>query len=73
MTSERPKTLWDAMKQALAEAKVPVSERELVKYVAASDYPGSPTRVRIRSVLRRQMLFGHVVEMEPGSYQLTHR
>ncbi len=73
VTSKRPKTLWDAIKQALETAPIPLSEQALVQLVAASDYPGSPTRVRIRSVLRRQILFDHVAETEPGEYQLTNR
>ena len=73
VTTKRPKTLWDAIKQALETAPVPLSEQDLVHHVAASDYPGSPTRVRIRSVIRRQILFDHVAETEPGTYQLTNR
>ena len=65
-----PHSLWDAIRLELADAETPLSTQDLVRRVAQSSYPGTPTRVRIRSVVRRQILFHRITEIEPGIYTL---
>ena len=66
-----PRTLWEAIRETLEQDDTPVAIHEIVKRVAVSRYPGTPTRLRIRAVLRRQILFERVIEVEPQKYVLT--
>ena len=65
-----PKTLWEAIRLILEQSQAPIALHEIVRAVADSPYPGSPTRVRVRSVLRRQSLFNNVIETETHFYHL---
>jgi hypothetical protein len=65
-----PKTLWEAIRLILEQSQEPIALHEIVRAVGDSPYPGNPTRLRVRSVLRRQSLFNHVIETETHFYHL---